>query len=80
MKVWIMSIGYDYEGEDVQSVHVTKAGAIAAAEREMAQDDRTWSSPDQRSDSVIVWEGGAKYINVVGYEVNPDDEPTEETP
>ena len=61
-EVWIVILGFDYEGDDVVGVYSTHARAVYAALAEMSSDPWCVDGPDH-------WRTGSRYVKVVRREV-----------
>lgn len=64
MKVWLVVVGWDYEGENVHGCFGTYALARTDADERMNDGDR-WSvvDPDEK------WERGSKFVRIDEWKV-----------
>lgn len=75
MTVWVMTVGYDYEGSDVEAVFTSRALAEAAVERYIAKDgqdyaDREWHVYTESAD-YKTWYRGSKSLTIAEFECDP---------
>lgn len=80
MSVWVMEVGYDYEGDDVHSVYATAQAAIAGAQAYVDQDEREQERSWSFDAGALRWESGSKHVHVTEFDVLPGDPAPTEAP
>lgn len=66
--IYLLLRGFDYEGETVESLHRSEAGAMAAADTAgNCWSDKGWKRSEsiiRDPDTIALWECGSQYLRI----------------